>query len=148
MSWDFKQMEVKENERRRRHLYLIVLMVLTAAFLMVGGCSLTERLGTSSKEARTPAIEDGILDLEGDDVVVPEEKESAKVTLYFKNQENHCLVPVTQDVPKVTGIAKVTLDALFQGKAEGELKSALPAGAEVKELNIKQIGRASCRERV
>lgn len=141
MSWDFKRLEVKENERRRKHLYLVVLVALTAAFLMVGGCSLTERLGSSSKETRTPVVEDGILDLEGDDIAVPEEKEeAAKVTLYFKNQDECCLVPVTQDVPKVTGIAKATLDALFQGKADGELKPALPEGAKVKELNIKPDG--------
>jgi hypothetical protein len=37
MSWDFKRLEVQENERRRKYLYFIVLTVLTAAFLMVGG---------------------------------------------------------------------------------------------------------------
>jgi hypothetical protein len=35
MSWDFKRLEVQENERRRKYLYFIVLTVLTAAFLMV-----------------------------------------------------------------------------------------------------------------
>jgi predicted small integral membrane protein len=48
MSWDFKRLEVQENERRRKYLYFIVLTVLTAAFLMVGGCGLTEKLGSSS----------------------------------------------------------------------------------------------------
>ncbi|HHV33975.1 MAG TPA: GerMN domain-containing protein [Syntrophomonadaceae bacterium] len=140
MAWDFKQMEEKENERRRGHLHFVLMMVLIAAFLVVGGCSLTERLGQSSKDARTPVVDDDILGLEGDDVAVPDEKEVAEVTLYLKNQENRCLVPVTQDVPKVTGIARATLDALLQGEAEGDLKPALPEEAEVKDLNIKTDG--------
>ncbi|CEO87879.1 GerMN domain-containing protein [Syntrophaceticus schinkii] len=140
MAWDFKRMEEKENERRRGHLHFVLMVVLTVAFLVVGGCSLTERMGTSSKEARTPELEDDILGLEGEDAVFSEEAEGTKVTLYFKNQEENCLVPVTQDVPKVTGIAKATLEALFQGKEEGDLKPALPKGAEVKDLNIKTDG--------
>jgi germination protein M len=111
MAWDFKRMEEKENERRRGHLHFVLMVVLTVAFLVVGGCSLTERMGTSSKEARTPELEDDILGLEGEDAVFSEEAEGTKVTLYFKNQEENCLVPVTQDVPKVTGIAKATLEA-------------------------------------
>jgi spore germination protein GerM len=140
MSWDFKRLEVKECERRRSHLYLVVLLVLTAAFLLAGGCGLSEKLGSSSKENKTPLVEDDVLDLEDDDAdAVSEVKEMAKVTLYFKNQESS-LVPVTQEVPKVTGIAKEALAALFQGKTEGDLQSALPEGAEVKELNIKPDG--------
>ncbi len=139
MSWDFKLLEEKENERRGRNFYLLVLAVLTAAFLLVGGCSLTERLG-ANKQAKTPGIEDGLPDLGDEDVVLPPEQEMTKVTLYFKDQETRCLVPVTQEIPKVTGIARATLDALLQGKAEGDLKPALPAGAEVKDLNVKPDG--------
>ncbi|MDD2556270.1 MAG: GerMN domain-containing protein [Syntrophaceticus sp.] len=140
MSWDFERLEVQENERRRKYLNVIALMVLTAAFLLVGGCSLTERLGSSSKKTPTPAVEDGILEFESEEAAVPEKQETVQVTLYYKDAENSCLVPVTQDVPKVTGIAKTALEALLQGEAEGELLSALPEGAEVRELNIKPDG--------
>jgi hypothetical protein len=67
MSWDFKRLEVQENERRRKYLYFIVLTVLTAAFLMVGGCGLTEKLGSSSEQTPTPAVEDGILEFESEE---------------------------------------------------------------------------------
>jgi germination protein M len=140
MSWDFKRLEVQENERRRKYLYFIVLTVLTAAFLMVGGCGLTEKLGSSSEQTPTPAVEDGILEFESEEAAVHEKQETEQVTLYFKDADNSCLVPVTKDVPKVTGIAKTTLDALLQGEAEGEYISALPEGAEVNELNIKPDG--------
>jgi spore germination protein GerM len=140
MSWDFERLEVQENERRRKYLNVIALMVLTAAFLLVGGCSLTERLGSSSKKTPTPAVEDGILEFESEEAAVPEKQETVQVTLYYKDAENSCLVPVTQDVPKVTGIAKTALEALLQGEAEGEFLSALPEGAEVRELNIKPDG--------
>ncbi|HBI26637.1 MAG TPA: hypothetical protein DDY25_02755, partial [Peptococcaceae bacterium] len=117
MSWDFERLEVQENERRRKYLNVIALMVLTAAFLLVGGCSLTERLGSSSKKTPTPAVEDGILEFESEEAAVPEKQETVQVTLYYKDAENSCLVPVTQDVPKVTGIAKTALEALLQGEA-------------------------------
>jgi len=51
-----------------------------------------------------------------------------------------CLVPVTREIPKVTGIARATLEALFESKEEGNLRSPFPAGAKVKDLNIKPDG--------
>jgi germination protein M len=137
MSWNFRQLQEKENQRRRNHLYFFVLVVLVAAFMLMGGCTLAEKLG--SEESRTPAIEDE-LDFQGDEVLVPEEQEMSKVTLYLKDQEKGCLVPVTREIPKVTGIARATLEAMLESEEEGNLKSPLPAGAEVKELNIKSDG--------
>lgn len=140
MSWDFERLVVQENERRRKYLNVIALMLLTAAFLLVGGCSLTERLGSSSKKTPTPAVEDGILEFESEKAAVPKKQETVQVTLYYKDAANSCLVPVVQDVPKVTGIAKATLEALLQGEEKGEFLSALPEGTKVKELNMKSDG--------
>lgn len=137
MSWNFRQLQEKENERRRNHLYFLTIVVLVAAFMLLGGCSLAEKL--RSNEPRTPAVEDE-LDFQDDEVAVPEEQEMSKVTLYLKDQEKDCLVPVIREIPKVTGIARAALQAMFESEEEENLKSPLPAEAEVKELNIKPDG--------
>ena len=137
MSWNFRQLQKKENDQRRNHLYVLVLVVLVSAFLLMGGCSLAEKLG--SQENRTPTIEDE-LNFQEDEVVAPEEQEMTKVTFYLKDKEKNCLVPVTREIPKVTGIARATLEAMFESKEEGNLRSPFPVGAEVKDLNIKPDG--------
>ncbi|MFY9140787.1 MAG: GerMN domain-containing protein [Thermacetogeniaceae bacterium] len=137
MSWNFRQLREKEKECSRNRLYVLILLVLVSAFLLMGGCTLAERFG--SKENRTPTIEDE-LNFQEEEVAVPEEQEMAKVTFYLKDQEKNCLVPVTREIPKVTGIARATLEAMFESKEEGNLRSPFPAGAEVKDLNIKPDG--------
>lgn len=137
MPWNFDQLQKKEKDQGWNHLYVPVLVVLVSAFLLMGGCSLAEKLG--SEENRTPTIEDE-LNFQEDEVAAPEEQEMTKVIIYLKDEEKNCLVPVTREIPKVTGIAKATLEALFESKEEGNLKSPFPAGAKVKELNIKPDG--------
>lgn len=136
MSWNFHQLQEKEKEQRRNHLYILVLAILVSALLLMGGCSLAEKLG--SEEDRTPTIEDE-LNFQEDEVAAPEQ-EMTKVTIYLKDQEKNCLVPVTREIPKVTGIARATLEALFESKEEGNLRSPLPVATKVKDLNIKPDG--------
>jgi len=136
MSWNFDQLQKKEQGRGWNRLYVLALVVLVSAFLLMGGCSLAEKLG--SEENRTPTIEDE-LNFQEDEVAAPEQ-EMTKVTIYLKDEEKMCLVPVTREIPKVTGIARATLEALFESKEEGNLRSPFPAGAKVKDLNIKPDG--------
>ena len=41
----FIQLQEKENQQRRNHLYILVLAILVAAFMLMGGCSLAEKWG-------------------------------------------------------------------------------------------------------
>lgn len=138
MAWDFKRLEERENERRRRDIYYLILMVLVIALVVVGGCSLRERFGSGNQGDKQAQEDFG--DPPAGDVALLPEQEMAKVVLYFLDGEGRYLVPETREIPRVTGIARATLEALCLGETEGNLSPALPPGSEVIDLNIKPDG--------
>ncbi|AFV10656.1 spore germination protein GerMN [Thermacetogenium phaeum DSM 12270] len=138
MAWDFRRIEEEINEQRRRSLYYLILMVLVLALMVMGGCTLRERLGAG--EQLEEPVQEEFEDPLAADVTVPPEQEMVKVVLYFLDADGRYLVAEAREIPKVEGIARAALDALCEGETEGELSSALPPGAEVLDLNIKPDG--------
>lgn len=138
MAWDFKRLEEETDERYRRNLYYLILGVLVFALLVVGGCSMKERLGSDKQDQMQ--VQENLEDLLAEEVAIPPQQEMAKVVLYFKDSEGRYLLPATREIPRVTGIARVTLDALCAGETEGDCSPVLPPGSEVIDLNIKPDG--------
>lgn len=138
MAWDFKGLEEETDERYRRNLYYLILGVLVFALLVVGGCSMKERLGSDKQDQMQ--VQENLEDLLAEEVAIPPQQEMAKVVLYFKDSEGRYLLPATREIPRVTGIARVTLDALCAGETEGDCSPVLPPGSEVIDLNIKPDG--------
>ncbi|MDH7576876.1 MAG: GerMN domain-containing protein [Bacillota bacterium] len=139
--WDFERLREEQKESRRFLLSCLVLVGLVSALLVTGGCDLAEKL-QGFKQNRAPAqSEENLPDLFPEDIgTLAEEPEKTSVSLYFKDEEGRYLVRETQEIVKVPGIARATLQALCEGPAGTALKPSLPAGTELRELNIRPDG--------
>jgi len=138
--WNFEKLKEQEKERLLFHLRLVFLVVMVAAFLVVGGgCNLTEKLQALEGQ---PTVDQGVPDLNtGGLSNPPPQVEKTKVTVYFKDKQGRYLVPTTIEVDKAPGIAKEIVDALCLGPAQGvDAIASIPAGVQVRSVNIKTNG--------
>lgn len=136
---NFEQLREEERRSRRLRLGFLVLAGLLFALLATGGCDLTERL-RGMTQGRAPAQSESLPDLLPEDLGSPPEGEKTQVTLYFTDQAGRYLVRETREIVKVPGIARATLEALCAGPAGKDLRPSLPAGTEVRDLNIRSDG--------
>jgi len=62
--------------------------------------------------------------------------ETTTIVLYFTGGDGN-LAPEQREVPKVTGIARKTMEELCEGPQTEGLQSTLPAGTELLDINIR-----------
>ncbi|MGB9791055.1 MAG: GerMN domain-containing protein [Thermacetogeniaceae bacterium] len=137
--WDLKRLMEEDRRRRRLRLQLLVLVVMAGALLVLGGCNISQRLQTlkGSKAQVQPGELPETVDELGSDQAL---QEMTKVVLYFEDAGGRWLVPESQEIPKVTGIARAALEALCRGPVSKDLRSSLPAGTQVRGVNVKPDG--------
>jgi hypothetical protein len=137
--WNFERLKERERERRLLRLRLVFLVVMIAALIALGGCDLPQKL--QALMGKPPAESASLPDLgAGGLSTLPPPADNTKVTVYFKDQTGHYLVPFTAEVNKTAGIAKMALEALCAGPPQGDLQASLPAGTQVRSINIKTNG--------
>lgn len=139
MMWNFNRLLEEERRGRLLRLRFLALVVMVVTLLALGGCSLSERL-QSLKGSKTQ-VQSGELPEMADELDSTQSlQEMTRVVLYFKDGEGRWLVPESQEIPKVTGIARAAVEALCRGPVSKDLKASLPAGTEVRGVNVKQDG--------
>ncbi len=137
--WDFNRLREQEKQHRALRLRLLLLAIMVGALLVFGGCSLSERL--QSLKGSRAQVQPGDLPEMADDLESTADlQEMTKVVLYFKDGDGRWLVPERQEIPKVTGIGRAALEALCRGPVSRDLKPSLPAGTEVRGVNVKPDG--------
>lgn len=134
---------------------LIITLLLTVTVLFVSGCGLMDKMSAIKddfQDANSGNVKDDQEDTEtnelvletqdleeADDSVKTEEiGEIKKVLLYFSDKEGQNLVPTEQEVSKVEGLGRETVERLLEGPSSGEeLVSALPLGTSLLDINIR-----------
>jgi len=137
--WNFNRLIEQEKQCRALRVRLLLLAVMVGTLLVLGGCSLSERL-QSLKGSRAQVQPGDLPEMTDDLDSMAKLQEMTKVVLYFKDKDGRCLVPERQEIPKVTGIGRAALEALCQGPVSKDLKPSLPAGTEVRGVNVKSDG--------
>ena len=60
------------------------------------------------------------------------------VALYFASADGDKLIKEEKDIPKVEGMARATVETLLEGPtADSGLRSAIPAGTQLLDINVK-----------
>lgn len=67
--------------------------------------------------------------------------ENIKVELYYARKDGTGLVVEERSISKVEGIARETINELLKGPNKKELVSALPAGTQLIDINVKPDGQ-------
>ncbi|KUK31294.1 MAG: Spore germination protein GerMN [Thermoanaerobacterales bacterium 50_218] len=118
----------------------LVLLLLFSLLFVSGGCSFSERL-QALREGETSKSSEELPELLPEDFQ-PEEvpQETTKVTLYFKDEEGRYLVSETREIPKVAGIARAAMEALFEGPSSPDLNPVFPVGTQLQDINIRPDG--------
>ncbi len=139
MMWGLRDLKGEEKRSRRLRLKLLLLVVMAGTLLVLGGCNISQRLQTlkgSKAEIQPGELPEMAEDLGSEQAL----QEMTKVVLYFRDAGGRWLVPESQEIPKVTGIARAALEALCRGPVSKELRASLPAGTEVRGVNVKPDG--------
>lgn len=63
--------------------------------------------------------------------------EEMSVVLYFADENGEKLVKCEKKIPKAEGIARAAMEALLVGPDDTVLKSAIPVGTELLDINVK-----------
>jgi len=117
----------------------------------VAGCDslgVREQIKSWKEAVKTPVepvsddeIED-LINQTGSDTTLNESSggQKVKVKLYFARRQGHGLGVEEREIIKVTGIARATIEELLKGPRDPDLKSALPAGTRLLDINIKPDG--------
>ncbi len=137
--WDFNRLREHEKQCRALRVRLLLLAVMVGTLLVLGGCNLSERLH-SFKGSRAQVQPGDLPEMTNELDSMAKPQEMTKVVLYFKDSDGRCLVPERQEIPKVTGIGRAALEALCRGPVSKDLKPSLPAGTEVRGVNVKSDG--------
>ncbi len=136
--WNFEQLKESERELRLFRFRVVMLSVMIAALIALGGCSLSQKLQSLTG---MPSGQPGNLpDLSSGGLSTLPPVETTKVTVYFRDQTGHYLVPFVEEVDKTGGIAKLALEGLFSGPPQGDLLASVPVGTQVNSINIKTNG--------
>ncbi len=114
-------------------------IILLLAICLVGCSSPPE--DSSSSEQITEVNGSGLtktpeMPSDSSTVAEPVNGETTTIVLYFAGGDGN-LVPEQREVPKVTGIARKTMEELCKGPQTDGLQSTLPAGTELLDINIR-----------
>ncbi|MGE5545117.1 MAG: GerMN domain-containing protein [Bacillota bacterium] len=126
----------------RRYMMLAMVLVLLFGVSGCGWTGLEDQIASWKDAVKTP------IDQPPDDVIddliqepgLEETTEKIKVQLYFARQEGNGLAVEEREIIKVTGIARATIEELLKGPRTEGLKSALPAGTRLLDINITSDG--------
>ncbi len=125
----------------RRYIALALIMLLLAGTVGCGLTGLEDQIASWKEMVKEP------IDPPPDEVIdellqepEPEETEKITVKLYFARQNGDGLGVEEREIPKVTGIARATIEELLKGPRTEDLKSALPAGTRLLDINITPEG--------
>ncbi|NLW63454.1 MAG: GerMN domain-containing protein [Syntrophomonadaceae bacterium] len=124
-----------------RYITLALVLLLLMGTVGCGWTGLDDQIASWKEMVKEP------IDQPPDDVIDelmrepdPEETVKIKVQLYFARQNGDGLAVEEREIPKVTGIARATMEELLKGPNTEDLKSALPAGTRLLDINITPEG--------
>lgn len=125
----------------RRYIMLAMVLVLLLGVIGCGWTGLDNQIASWKEAVKTPIDEppDDVID---DLMQEPglEAAEKIKLQLYFARQEGNGLMVEEREITKVTGIARAAIEELLKGPRTEDLKSALPAGTRLLDINITPDG--------
>jgi germination protein M len=128
---------------KRTALILIISLIVCLVF---SGCGLLNRVKQDFDKSEG-TLEDSVFD---EPIVVMETpndmatiaNETKLITLYFADPLENKLVIEEREIPKVTGIARATMEELIKGPVGLELESTLPASTKLLDINVREDGLA------
>ncbi len=124
----------------------LILVLSLIGCLVFSGCGLLNKMKQDFKQSEG-VLEDSIFD---EPIVVMETptdlatitNETKLITLYFADPLEEKLVVEEREIPKVTGIARATMEELIKGPLGLELESTLPASTKLLDINVREDGLA------
>lgn len=126
----------------RRYITLAMVLVLLMGVVGCGWSGLEDQVASWKDAVKTPIDEppDEMINDLIQDPATKAAEEKIKVQLHFARQEGNGLAVEEREITKVTGIARATIEELLKGPRTEELKSALPAGTRLLDINITPDG--------
>lgn len=76
----------------------------------------------------------------GDDLLPNIETQKIKVQLYYARKDGKGLGTEERTITKVEGVARATVEELLKGPEDPELKSVIPSGTRLLDINLKPDG--------
>jgi spore germination protein GerM len=132
---------------------IILVTIITLLTFTLAGCGLLDKLLSIKEDFKkeekkqddnnkkevgeivvdTPQVNEPVID--------NQPAEFKTVSLYFGSSDGEHLVAVEKDIPKVTGIARETINALIEGPDfQSGLLPTIPAGTQLLDINVKEDG--------
>jgi spore germination protein GerM len=130
---------------KRAALIFIVLLVVCMAF---SGCGLLDKVkqdfnsGENVAVGNEPIFEEPTVIFETPEDVTTLTNETKLITLYFTDPVENKLVAEEREIPKVTGIARATMEELIKGPMGADLETTLPANTRLLDINVREDGLA------
>jgi len=129
---------------KRAALIFIALLVVCIAF---SGCGLLDKIKQDFNSAENLAENDPIFEeptviFETPEDITTMTNETKIVTLYFADPVGNKLVAEEREIPKVTGIARATIEELIKGPRGADLEPTLPANTRLLDINVRVDGLA------
>lgn len=125
---------------------LTMLGVVLCFCLVFAGCGLLNKMKQDFQQSES-ILEDRlfeeplmVLDPPVDPVVFVDEMKL--ISLYFADPLTEKLVVEEREIPKVTGLARATVEELIKGPLSLGLEAALPAGTRLLDINVREDGLA------
>ncbi|MDD4146836.1 MAG: GerMN domain-containing protein, partial [Clostridia bacterium] len=125
---------------------VLIVIISLIVCLVFSGCGLLNKVrqdfDKSERTAKDNILDDPVVLIEtpGDMATVADE--TKLITLYFADPLENKLVAEEREIPKVTGIARATMEELIKGPVGLELKSTLPAKTKLLDINVREDGLA------
>ncbi|MDD2401825.1 MAG: GerMN domain-containing protein [Clostridia bacterium] len=125
----------------------VVLGVSMVVIFLVGvtGCNMLDKVKSDFNESKIIVdnnIDEPMVVIESSDEVTTVTEETQLVTLYFMDPINDKLMAEERTIPKVTGIARATMEELIRGPVGSELNCALPVTTKLLDINVREDGLA------
>lgn len=125
-------------KKKLSYLIMVVLMVALSSLIMA--CNGKESNAKGEKNIITVNPADGEEQPKPEDLaVLADVVDKVPVVLYFANEQGQ-LVAQRRDIPKVDGIARMTIHELTKGPEQNNMQSmipTLPNGTKLKDISIK-----------
>lgn len=126
---------------------VLILSIIFIFCLVFSGCGLLNKVKQDFNKGEKTAGEDSlfgeptvVIDTPGETVAV--NNETKLITLYFADPLENKLVAEEREIPKVTGIARATMEELIKGPVGNELKATLPISTKLLDINVREDGLA------
>ena len=132
-----------EKQKMKR----VVLGVSMVVIFLVGvtGCNMLDKVKSDFNESKIIVdnnIDEPMVVIESSDEVTTVTEETQLVTLYFMDPIDDKLMAEERTIPKVTGIARATMEELIRGPVGSELNCALPVTTKLLDINVRDDGLA------